>query len=532
MFPLRRLIAPPDVEYSFGREFLSSIVVFLVALPLCIGVAAACGAPPALGLVTGIVGGMIVGWFAGSPLQVSGPAAGLIVLVAGVIKDFGLAALGVAVLFAGAIQLVAGLLKLGRWFRATSPAVIHGMLAGIGALIFGSQFHVMVDDKARDSGIANWLAIPEAIYKGIFPLDGSTHHMAALVGIVTIATIVLWDKFRPEKLKLVPGALLGVLTGTGLAMALGLPVDRIDIPASLTSALNIPGVEQFKLLADAKFVGEIFAIALIASAETLLCATAVDRMHSGTRTDYDRELAAQGVGNMVCGALGALPMTGVIVRSSANVAAGAKTRLSTIMHGTWLLLLVALAPMILSKIPSSALAAILVVIGYRLINVKEMKHLWEVSKVELAIYLITLFTIVFAGLLVGVMVGIALSALRLLWTFSRIQVDVTEEGENTLQVDLVGAATFVSLPMIAQELEALPQGKRVELDLSRLAYVDHACLELLQSWSKQYEVTGGDVVTEWDFLHDRFKSRRLMTDSKNYDGTLDGAQGSESAPAT
>lgn len=532
MFPLRRFIAPPEVEFSVGREFLASVVVFLVALPLCIGVASACGAPPALGLITGIVGGMIVGWFAGSPLQVSGPAAGLIVLVAGVIKDFGLAALGVAVLFAGGIQLIAGLMKLGRWFRATSPAVIHGMLAGIGALIFGSQFHVMVDDKARDSGIANYLALPEAIYKGIFPLDGSTHHQAALVGIVTIVVIVSWDKFKPAKLKLLPGALLGVLAGTGLAIAFGLPVDRINIPESLGAALNVPGLEQFKLLADPKFIGEILAIALIASAETLLCATAVDRLHSGTRTDYDRELAAQGVGNIVCGILGALPMTGVIVRSSANVAAGAKTRLSTIMHGTWLLLLVALAPMILSHIPSSALAAILVVIGYRLVNVKEMKHLWEVSKIELAIYMTTLITIVVAGLLVGVMLGIALSALRLLWTFSRIQVDIEEDGDE-LKIDLVGAATFVSLPTIAGELEGLPQGKTVHLNLSHLAYVDHACLELLQNWSKQYEITGGDVITEWDFLHDRFHTRRLMTESKDYDGSLDKQDhGAEEAAAT
>ena len=513
---IRDFFFDPAVSFTFSRELLSSLVVFLVALPLCIGVAQASGAPPALGLITGIVGGIVVGSIAGSPLQVSGPAAGLIVLVAGIISEFGLAALGVAVLAAGGIQLAAGLMKLGRWFRATSPAVIHGMLAGIGVLIFSSQFHVMLDLKSKSGGLANLMAIPASIYDGVFPLDGSTHHMAALVGILTITTILVWDKFKPKKIALIPGALLGVVVGTATALALNLPIKGIDIPVSLSSALNIPGLSEFSLLINPKFLGEVLALALIASAETLLCATAVDRLHSGTRTDYDRELAAQGFGNMICGIFGALPMTGVIVRSSANVAAGAKTRLSAVFHGIWLLALIILAPMLLKLIPAAALAAILVVIGWRLLNVKEIKHLWKVSRPEFAIYMVTLVTIVVAGLLTGVIVGITLSALRLLWTFSRVQID-TQEVEDGIKVTLVGAATFVSLPAIAEALEQLPQRQRVHMSIDKLAYLDHACLELIESWGRQYELNGGDVVMEWDKLNHYFSTTRLMTGSTNMD---------------
>jgi MFS superfamily sulfate permease-like transporter len=169
-----------------ARDFLASVVVFLVALPLCMGVAIASGVPPAAGLITGIIGGILVGFLGGAPLQVSGPAAGLTVIVWQLVQQHGLAVLGIIVLFAGVLQLAAGLFKLGQWFRAISPAVIHGMLAGIGVLIFASQFHIMVDDKPRGSGIANLLSIPESVYKGIFPMDGATHHIAALTGVVTI----------------------------------------------------------------------------------------------------------------------------------------------------------------------------------------------------------------------------------------------------------------------------------------------------------------------------------------------------------
>jgi len=188
---------PKKVEWN--REILASVVVFLVALPLCMGIAIASGAPPALGLISGIIGGLVVGFIGGAPLQVSGPAAGLAVLVWQFIEKHGLPALGWVVLGAGILQMISGALKLGRWFRAVSPSVIQGMLAGIGVLILASQFHVMMDDSPRGSGIFNLLTIPVSIYKGIFPVDGSVHHMAGAMGLISIGSIVLWTRFKPKK---------------------------------------------------------------------------------------------------------------------------------------------------------------------------------------------------------------------------------------------------------------------------------------------------------------------------------------------
>src|SRR5512134_2771000 len=181
---------------TFTQDFLASTVVFLVALPLCMGIAIASGVPPAAGLITGMVGGIVVGFLAGAPLQVSGPAAGLTVLVWQMVNDHGIAALGAIVLVAGLAQLLAGAARLGQWFRAISPAVIHGMLAGIGVLIFASQFHVMVDDRPRGSGIANLLSIPEALMKAFAPSEGATHQVAAAIGLLTIVSLVLWTGLK------------------------------------------------------------------------------------------------------------------------------------------------------------------------------------------------------------------------------------------------------------------------------------------------------------------------------------------------
>lgn len=342
-------------QSALRHDFLASVVVFLVALPLCMGIAIASGAPPAAGLITGIVGGLIVGSIAGSPLQVSGPAAGLAVIVYELIQRHGMAAFGVVLLLAGTIQVLAGVLRLGQWFRAVSPAVIHGMLAGIGVLIFASQFHVMVDDAPRGSGLTNIAALPEAVWKGVMPVDGSNHHRAAAIGLITIGVIVAWKMLAPKKLQVLPATLLAVAIGTVATAMLGWTIKLVNVPDSIMSSITLPTVEALKGLTDLHLLGAAVGVAFVASAETLLCATAVDKMHNGPRTQYDRELAAQGVGNMICGALGALPMTGVIVRSAANVEAGAKTRTSAILHGAWLLLFVALLPMVLRMIPTASL---------------------------------------------------------------------------------------------------------------------------------------------------------------------------------
>ena len=486
----------PTEKTDWRRELMASVVVFLVALPLCMGIAIASGVPPALGLISGIVGGLVVGFIGGSPLQVSGPAAGLAVLVWQFVDKFGVQSLGWVVLCAGLIQMASGAAKLGRWFRAVSPAVIKGMLAGIGVLIFASQFHVMVDDKPRGSGITNLLSIPEAIYKGILPVDGSVHHLAAIIGILGIASIVLWEKFKPAKVKALPGPLVAVVVVAAIAQILQLPINYVDIPENLFAGLNVPQLADSSLFTTPAFWGAVIGFALIASAETLLCATAVDRMHDGVRTNYDKELFAQGVANSLCGGLGALPITGVIVRSSANVEAGAKTRASAIFHGIWLVLFVGFLPFVLSWIPTAALAAILVFTGYKLVNPPAIMKLWKSDRPEFLVFASTVIAIVATDLLTGVLIGFGLALAKLLYTFLHLEI-VVQEAEHDKSVDVAfrGAATFVHLPRIAEKLDAIDDEVEVHFHLGSLAYADHAIMELFDEWSHRRV---GEVVTEWN----------------------------------
>ena len=629
------------------QDFLASIVVFLVALPLCMGIAIASGVPVAAGLITGIVGGLIVGWIAGAELQVSGPAAGLTVIVYELVQKHGLEVLGVAVLIGGALQLIAGVLRYGRWFRAVSPAVIHGMLAGIGVLILSSQFHVMVDDAPKGNGIENLLSIPEAIGKGLpwpelgtieerssrrdllqqfgslherqvqlresaaeripatfqdaghghearhpesplpdaSPLEplavkqrelvdrldalvaksetlgvsrtvrdpvalkeatrqtsermrtalndlrqGNTervrasqadaqhgledvldelknHDWAAKVGLLTILALLFWNALVPARLKLVPAPLVAVVIATVATAVLQLPVLYVAVPDNLWSEVHFPSATILASVPLSVTFQAGLVLAVVASAETLLCATAVDQMQFGSRTNYDKELAAQGIGNMVCGFLGALPMTGVIVRSAANVEAGAKTRLSTILHGVWLLIFVSLLAFVLRMIPTAALAAMLVYTGYKLISVKAIRELNKYGWGEVAIYVVTLSTIVCADLLTGVLTGVALSAVKLLHRFSHLNVrlDVDQE-RKTAVLNLEGAATFVRLPVLASELERVPHDVELHVAFEHLNHIDHACLDLLMNWAKQHEGAGGTLVIDWESLHANFHS--------------------------
>ncbi|MBI4748939.1 MAG: SulP family inorganic anion transporter [Acidobacteria bacterium] len=500
----KRSLAPS----TFGADMLASIVVVLVALPLCMGIAIASGLPPALGLVTGIIGGVLVGSIAGSPLQVSGPAAGLAVIVYEIVQEHGLDTFGIIILLAGIIQAGAGLLRFGQWFRAVSPAVINGMLAGIGILIFSSQFHVMVDDKPRSSGIANLISIPESVWKGISPLDGSTHHLAAAIGVLTIIVILFWNTFA-KKIKMVPAPLVAVITAVIVAAVMKLDVKYVQIPGSFLDILNVPSLESVKSITHFPIFLASVSVAFIASAETLLSASAVDKMHSGVRTNYDRELFAQGIGNAICGMLGALPMTGVIVRSAANVEAGAKTRLSTILHGIWLLVFVLCFPWLLEKIPTASLAAILVFTGYKLVNPTKMKEILTYGRSEFAIYLVTVIAIVATNLLEGVLIGLGMSIAKLIYVFTHLdsRLEVTDGGKHA-RLTMRGSATFIMLPKLAALLDQVPPGAELQVHFESLDYIDHACLDLLMDWEKQHESTGGEMCIEWDELEAKFHRRR------------------------
>ncbi len=497
---------------SIWDDFVASIVVFLVALPLSMGIAIASGVPEekaaAVGIITAIIGGVVVGMLSGCPLQVSGPAAGLAVIVGQYIAEHGLATLGLIVMLAGGIQLLAGALRLGQIFRAVSPAVIQGMLAGIGVLIFASQFHVMVDDSppgtgARYGGIINLITIPEAVWKG---LTEAEHQAAARIGVLTILMVIAWTMFMPRRLQFFPAPLFGVIVASLIAYLAGLPLKLLYVPDNLLEAVSLPTAEVWPKALDSAILIAALALAFVASAESLLTATAADAMQQrAPRTKYDRELLAQGVGNVTCGVLGMLPITGVIVRTGANILAGAQSRLSSILHGVWLLLFTWMFPDVLRHVPVSALAALLVYTGWKLINPKAIRKLREIGYGEVAIYAATLTTVVVIDLLTGILVGIGLAMAQLLYHFSHLRITVqTDEPQRRVFVRLEGAATFLRLPQLAAVLDKVRPDVELHIDLRGLSYVDHACFELLINWAKQHEQQGGRLVIDWDTLHARF----------------------------
>ncbi|WP_228973072.1 SulP family inorganic anion transporter [Streptomyces sp. DH12] len=472
------------------QDVAASLVVFLVALPLCIGVAVASGVPAELGLVTGIVGGIVTGLMRGSSLQVSGPAAGLTVLVFEAVRTYGLPVLGVIVLLAGVLQLAMGLLKWGRWFRAISLAVVEGMLAGIGLVIIAGQLYAAAGADAPASGLEKVARLPEAVVEAA----GSP---AALVSFAiaagTVVLIVLWRRL-PGPVRAVPGALAAVVLAAFLTWWLELPVATVEVDG-LLGAVQPPGLDAFAELASPGLLGTVLAFALIASAESLFSAAAVDRLHDGPRTHYDKELMAQGAGNTVCGLLGALPLTAVIVRSSANVQAGARTKASRVLHGVWLLLFAAALPATLELVPLAALAGILVHAGWKLIPFRGVVTLWRSHRGEAVVLVVTAVAIVTIDMFQGVLIGLALSVAKAAWDASHVRLDVVDPGAGPVRARLSGNATFLRLPRILDALEALPRDRSVELDLSGLHHLDHACRAALRTWAEQRGAPGDGPVS-------------------------------------
>lgn len=510
--PNSRKPTPPFFS-TWKEDLLASVVVFLVALPLSLGLALVAGYPferaAAVGLISGVVGGIVVGLLSGVPLQVTGAANGAAVTVAVFVKEFGFETLGVIIILAGVIQLAAGVFRFGPVFRAVSPALVQGMLAGIGLLIFASQFHVMVDDMPPGAGkefggLINIWSLPDAILKG---LSEEAHRPATRVGLLTITTIVLWNAYAPQRLKAMPAALIGVGLSTLLVTWFGWDMKTVPAPDNLLHAVQLPQLSAVESLADSRIWMAALSLAFVAGAESLLTATAVDAMQTHTaRAQYNRELVAQGVGNMICGALGVLPVSGVIVRSGANVLAGGRTRLATILHGVWILLSILLLPDLLKLIPVASLAAVLVYAGAKLIKLSFLRGLWRTDRAEVGVYIATMATVVATDVLTGIAVGVVLAVLRLLYTFSHLDIQVeTDAVTGGTTVFLDGAATFIRLPQLATTLEQLPADAHVHVRLDRLTFIDHAALDLMDNWAKQHQDAGGTLTLDWSTLHGLFK---------------------------
>ncbi|MEU9322457.1 SulP family inorganic anion transporter [Streptomyces canus] len=478
--------APKGPKGDLGTEITASLVVFLVALPLCIGVAVASGVPAELGIISGVIGGLVVGAVRGSTLQVSGPAAGLAALVAETVAEHGVAMLGVIVLCSGILQVVLGVVRLGRMFQAISIAVVQGMLAGIGLPLMFSQAYPMADDKAPGTPVENMAGIPGLLANVLTDRQAMT---ALLLGIVTVVLSFVWKK-APGPVRKVPAALVAVGIGIAVAALPGVEVKTLQV-GNLLAAVQVPGAEQFAGLADAAIITSILTFTVIASAESLFTAAAVDRMHSGPRTRYNTELVAQGAGNTVAGILGALPITAVVARSSANVQAGAKTRLSRTLHGLWLLAFALLLPQVLALIPISVLAGVLVHSGWKLLAPEEFPKMWRQDRGEFVVMTVTTLVIVATALLEGVLVGLAagivLAALRMSQTVIRQHIE-----DDTAKIVMAGNATFLRLPKVIEALEsAAASGKpRIRLDLTGVTHLDHACRSQVEEFTAQQRGRG------------------------------------------
>jgi MFS superfamily sulfate permease-like transporter len=499
----KRQASAADPAATFKADLAASIVVFLVALPLCMGIAIASGAPPISGILSGIIGGLVVASLGGCPMQVSGPANSLIVLVLLINEKQGAGLLGVIVLAAGAFQVLAGQFRLGQVFRAMPPSIIHGLMTGFAVIIFATQFHVMLDDPVRGSALRNLVLIPDALWDAAVDRDGS--HRAAVIGVLTILLLVLWKRLVPRSIEWLPASLVAVSVATAVAAVMSLPVAKVELPENLLGSIHLLELSALPQLLEWTNLQLALIVGFLASTETLLSASAVDRLHQGPRTNYDRELRAQGLGNLACGILGAIPLTGVIIRSAANVSAGARTRLSSVLHGLWLLVFVAFLPGLLKLIPTASLAAVLVVAVFKLINVKALREIWQQDKREIAIYAVTAAVTVLWGVLPGVFTGLVLAVAKLLYTLCHLAIEVEKSPDGRrVGIYLEGTASFLRLPKLATALDAIPQGVDLHIHFDRLMYIDHACLDLLMNWEKQHAATGGRLTIDWEFLSSRF----------------------------
>jgi MFS superfamily sulfate permease-like transporter len=471
-------------------DVASGLVVFLVALPLCLGIALASGAPLFSGIIAGIIGGIVVGFLSQSHISVSGPAAGLTAIVFVAIADLGYEAFLIAVILAGAMQLILGLVKAGTISNYFPSNVIEGMLAGIGVIIFIQQIPVALGaDVEISSGLG--------IFGDIFAAFQDIQPGVLIVTVVSLAILITWQNTPAlKKLKLVPGALVAVLSGiiiNGLFIATGSSfavtpeyLVNLPVPTSIEEFKGIFVTPSYQAIFDPAVWLVAVTITIVASIETLLCIEATERIDPLKRfVNTNVELKAQGVGNIISGILGGLPMTSVVVRSTANANSGAKTKMSAIIHGFLLLICVLSIPMILNLIPMATLAAILLTIGYKLANPATIKHFWERGKYQFIPFIATLLAVVFLGLLNGVALGMIISVVFILrGNIKKAYFFRKEEysSGDVIHVDLAQEVSFLNKAAIKLTLNKLPDNSKVIINASDTIYITQDVLDLIHEF--------------------------------------------------
>jgi carbonic anhydrase len=465
----------------------ASLVLLLIAIPLSLGIAVASGAPVMAGLIAAVIGGIVAGLLGGSRLQVSGPAAGLTVVVADLIAKYGWGVMCAITVAAGLLQVIFGVSRVARAALAISPAVVHAMLAGIGITITLGQLHVLLGGAPGTDALTNIVELPGQL--------AHTHYPAALVGLAVIAMVLIWPRL-PRPLLHIPAPLVAVVGATALATVLALEVERVVLPGSFLGSVSLPQLPDENW--GGVLVG-VLTVAVIASVESLLSAVAVDKLSAGGPTNFDRELIGQGAANTMSGMLGGLPVTGVIVRSSANVAAGARTRTSTVLHGVWVSVFAVLLVGLIELIPLAVLAGLLVVIGMRLVKLADLRCARRQG--ELAIYLVTVAGVVFLNLLEGVLIGLGLSLLmvlrRVVWSGVHAQQvwPGSDDASAGWRVVVEGTLSFLSIPRLSRVLAQVPRGSHVVVEMV-VDFLDHAAYDHLAGWRAQHEASGGTIVID------------------------------------
>ncbi|MGJ7414289.1 SulP family inorganic anion transporter [Streptomyces cinereoruber] len=489
---VQRPHSPPEGPRRFrvaGVDLSASIAVFLIALPLSLGIALATGAPLQAGLVAAAVGGLVAGRFGGSPLQVSGPAAGLTVVTAELIRLYGWRTTCAITVLAGLAQLGLSALRVARSALAVSPAIVHGMLGGIGVTIALAQLHIVLGGTPQSSAVDNALGLPAQL----------THVQPAafVISALTVAVLLCWPRLPGRAgtlLRKAPAALVAVAGATAVAVVAGLAVPRVDLPSWSSHAL--PGLPEGPVLGIA---AGVLTITLVTSVQSLLSAVAVDKLVAARpdhglgipRTALDRELAGQGMANMVSGALGGLPVAGVAVRSVANVSAGAVSRASTMLHGLWIVLAALLLVPVLDLIPLPALAALVMVVGIQMVSITHIRTVTRHR--EVVVYAVTLAGVVLIGILEGVALGIGVAVAVALHRLTRTRITREErDGRQLLRVR--GQLTFLAVPRLSRALHQLPHDSDVVVELDG-SFMDHAAYETLSDWKTGHLAHGGKVET-------------------------------------
>jgi MFS superfamily sulfate permease-like transporter len=500
----------------------AGLVVFLIALPLCLGIALASGAPLFSGMIAGIVGGVVIGFLSGSHTSVSGPAAGLTAVVLVSIQQLGtFEVFLVAVVLAGLFQLALGFARAGMIANYFPSNVIKGMLTGIGIIIILKQIpHALGYDKDAEGDFAFFEAGGSNTFLTIWDtLTLYIHPGATVVALISIGIMLLWEKPAVKStLGVVPGALVAVvvsvLVNQGL-LSLGdpwaiRPEHLVSIPVASDAAAFLAQftLPDFSQIMNPKVFSVAFTICIVASIETLLCLEAVDKIDPFLRTsDPNRELRAQGIGNMVSGLLGGLPLTSVIVRSSANVNANARTKTSAILHGLLLLVCAALIPAILNLIPLAALAAVLILTGYKLAKISVFKEMWGNGKYQWWPFIITVVAVVFTDLLTGVGIGLAASAFAILrgnlknaYFFQKKEY----HAGDLITIKLSQEVSFLNKAAIKLTLDHLPENSKVLIDATDSAYIDFDVLESIREFAKEKAQKNGIELTLKGF-RDKYK---------------------------